>query len=128
MMMLVRAFIFLRIALECTTRTLITALFIILFSISAACFVFRIAYNLFIYRMYYKLYRRRQHIFLLLIVVLVVFVVLRKSSNKSDNAVQRKSNERINMQNYVPPAPCVGCPGENGQGVGLTVSRSKLIQ
>ena len=78
--------------------------------------------------MYYKLYRRRQQIFLLLAVVFIIFIFTLKSNSKTDGKkpleaiVVRKKGERVNMQNYVPPPPCDGCPGENGQGVSLTVS------
>ena len=33
----------------------------------------------------------------------------------------KQNNGRINMQNYVEPEPCVGCPGENGNAVFLSV-------
>ena len=34
----------------------------------------------------------------------------------------RVGKSRINRETYVIPEPCQGCPGENGQGVQLTVS------
>ena len=46
-------------------------------------------------------------------------------SKQSENNVKREvknlRKDRINMQTYVPPPPCVGCPGENGAAVHLTV-------
>jgi hypothetical protein len=36
-------------------------------------------------------------------------------------AAEPKKAVRINMQNYVPPPPCEGCPGENGAPVLLSV-------
>ena len=80
--------------------------------------------------MYYKLYRRRNKIYIIIGVILIIYLYLDKN-NSSGN--ERKDNlnddlfevfERRNVQpkkKYVPPSPCVGCPGENGAGVSLTV-------
>ena len=37
------------------------------------------------------------------------------------NKPRIENKNRINMQNYVEPEPCVGCPGENGGPVFLKV-------
>ena len=44
-------------------------------------------------------------------------------NNMPDGAVDNaKANGRINMWTYKKPAPCVGCPGENGGPVFLNVT------
>jgi hypothetical protein len=77
--------------------------------------------------MYYKFYRRRQQISLLLVGIFIIFIYIRKSNDdekrpSNGGVVKREKGERVNMQNYVQPPPCVDCPGENGAGVSLTVS------
>jgi len=93
--------------------------------------------------MYYKLYRRRHYIYAALIFLGIVFLIKNNSTRTSfgtnDDAdfvkyKKRKAYEelsekiqdvkpRINMQTYVEPKPCNGCPGENGGPVYLTVNQ-----
>lgn len=44
-----------------------------------------------------------------------------------EKVVAEPNVKRININNYVEPEPCSGCPGENGRGVTLTVSFFTLI-
>ena len=91
--------------------------------------------------MYYKLYRRRHYIYAALVFLGIVYLIRNNSTRSSigtnDEAdylkyKKRKTDEklvekiqnvkpRINMQTYVEPKPCNGCPGENGGAVYLTV-------
>jgi hypothetical protein len=96
--------------------------------------------------MYYKLYRRRQYIYLaaICIGILLMISMLSKPTvtdddrlmmmNRRDNdggggqqqqqeLLRNERIERINMNNYVEPEQCKGCPGENGQAVSLTVRK-----
>jgi hypothetical protein len=86
--------------------------------------------------MYYKFYRRR---YLIYVLTSILFVVIILNNNKPsdldvsnrDQPVKkarnelRRSNERINMENYVEPEPCGNCPGENGKPVYLNVKYFK---
>ena len=88
-------------------------------------------------RMYYRLYRRRNQLYILLGVVLVIIFYFSKNSLNTDTKYEEPvvdddkkiiaSIKRINIQNYVPPPPCGDCPGENGKPVYLTVSYNFLI-
>ncbi len=104
--------------------------------------------------MYYKLYRRRKLFFLGIFLILIVFVffyandssVDQASSNSQirqklsifnhDDKLNNNDNEnrfkakraRINAETYKTPAPCVGCPGENGRPVYLTDEENKGIE
>lgn len=88
--------------------------------------------------MYYKLYRRRKYIYFgILTLGIVVLILKSNSSNTYTNNVNDKVDEknkdkdgephhpqksqRINMKTYVEPEPCLGCPGENGAAVFLSV-------
>jgi hypothetical protein len=94
--------------------------------------------------MYYKLYRRRQYIYLGIFVVCILFLLSQKSQTNDDSVHGEKNIEenpniphmplkkndgdihlpekpRVNMQNYVEPPVCKGCPGENGGAVFLNV-------
>ena len=100
--------------------------------------------------MYYKLYRRRHYIYIGA-VFLGIFLYLTYKSHtidyengnvesnyenykgKSGNDNNKNKNirkSRITMETYKAPDPCVGCPGENGQGVYLTVNMiySKILK
>ena len=103
--------------------------------------------------MYYKLYRRRQYIYLGIFVACVLFLLLQKSQINDDSRHGDKQNHieenpniphmpldkddadnklpqkkpRVNMQNYVEPPICRGCPGENGAAVFLNVSVRRLF-
>lgn len=91
--------------------------------------------------MYYKLYRRRHYIYIGAVFLGVFFYLTYKShtidyeninaesnyekykgkaGKDNNNKINRKP--RITMETYKEPDPCVGCPGENGQGVYLTVN------
>ena len=78
--------------------------------------------------MYYKLYRRRQYIFLVAFLVVLFFYFYTSSGGKpySQN-IQVKTGDsfrraRINAETYQVPEPCSGCPGENGRAVYLSVN------
>ena len=95
--------------------------------------------------MYYKLYRRRKFIYIGLAAFGILVLLLNQSpsneqpksgSKKEDEAnhlnnldypdhpdhpVVENKKQRINMRTYVEPEPCLGCPGENGAGVHLSV-------
>jgi hypothetical protein len=86
--------------------------------------------------MFIKLFRRRR-LFLYCITGLLFFAFIAYLNHSLDDHVNLKSKQyqerekveqkvvvnknRVNMQNYVPPPPCNGCPGENGGAVQLTV-------
>jgi hypothetical protein len=96
--------------------------------------------------MFFSLYRRRHRITLIIvlaIILILLFYIPKTENNFEDKeefyvAVEnkisnthkkmeatksvRKQKNRVNINNYVPPLPCLGCPGENGVGVNLTVS------
>ena len=86
--------------------------------------------------MYYKLYRRRQYIYLGIFVVCILFLLSQKSQTNDDSGdgdsrkhIEENPNiphmplvrPRVNMQNYLQPPVCKGCPGENGGAVFLNV-------
>lgn len=72
---------------------------------------------------YYRIYRRRQYIyFAAFIFGLILLINLKKNGPPKDtHNIKRNSNEVININNYVEPEPCIGCPGENGKAVYLSV-------
>ena len=91
--------------------------------------------------MSFKYYRRRYkfQIAIGLVILIFLYVDLTKSKDSSDSTNVEKQkiinnenqdqlekkvykNVRVNMKNYVPPAPCNGCPGEDGKAVYLNVS------
>ncbi|CAF1407936.1 unnamed protein product, partial [Didymodactylos carnosus] len=97
-------------------------------------------------RLYWLIYRRRNKLILLVAVVFCIgFGYFHNENNKRerrdvkitekkefikgtitvpvDNKVYKKS--RITAENYQPPPPCNGCPGEMGRGVSLTAEESK---
>lgn len=78
--------------------------------------------------MYYKLYRRRQYIYFGAIIVAIIFLLSANRKSDSDDSDRRVKNfkkrndaGRININTYVEPEPCKGCPGENGSPVYLNV-------
>ena len=82
--------------------------------------------------MYYKLYRRRNYIYVGLF--LAVFICYLYVANSGDTKKQyeqgyreKRSGERVNINNYKIPEPCIGCPGENGKPVYLNVSKFLII-
>jgi polyferredoxin len=94
--------------------------------------------------MYYKLYRRRKFIYIsLLLLGILAFVWKSNSPNNTKNNIIKNEDEkdvepsgeeikdhrlkRINMENYKEPEPCIGCPGEGGSPVFLSVSLYSLF-
>ena len=92
-------------------------------------------------KMYYKLYRRRQYIYLLAAVFGVIFLYNYRPSISSTSASSSRDDEsphhakklenladdpEITILTYKEPEPCKSCPGENGQAVVLTVSLINL--
>lgn len=49
-----------------------------------------------------------------------------KNQNENDKTENLKK-QRITIDTYVSPPPCIGCPGENGTGVVLSVRDHELI-
>ena len=86
--------------------------------------------------MYYKLYRRRQYIYLIAAVFGVIFLYNYRPSFSNTSSGQDGEEPRhaensgnvagddseITILTYKEPEPCKTCPGENGQAVILTVS------
>ncbi len=58
-----------------------------------------------------------------MIIFCIVFYLYHDSPVNSQQSVKRKRNvkNRINRETYTTPEPCKGCPGEDGQGVQLSV-------
>ena len=85
--------------------------------------------------LYYKLYRRRKMLFAVSGVLLVVMFLryLTKPRDVIDDSKVnsplkgRSGSDRVNIFNYVVPAPCIGCPGEGGAPVYLSVSSTNLL-
>jgi hypothetical protein len=81
--------------------------------------------------LYWFLYRRRDKLLLTLFIAFIVLFLFYESKNDSSNTyttlVNRPKRDffqkkiRINRETYEIPKPCLGCPGENGRGVSLTV-------
>lgn len=90
--------------------------------------------------LYYKLYRRRHYVYLAGFFISMLFIIsllnnkppegtsaVRNDAKVVDNnqnsvkGAKKAAGGRINMNTYVVPPQCVGCPGENGAGVKLTV-------
>ncbi|CAF0715034.1 unnamed protein product [Brachionus calyciflorus] len=80
---------------------------------------------------YYRLYRRRQYFYFgafLIGLILLINSNQKKNTHDSKNQqVPRQSNELININTYVEPESCKGCPGENGQAVHLSAEESKNL-
>jgi hypothetical protein len=94
--------------------------------------------------MYYKLYRRRKFIYISLLLLAILAFVLKSNSPNNTNRniiinedekdeernheeIKDGSSKRINMENYKEPEPCVGCPGEGGNPVFLSVSFNSIF-
>lgn len=82
--------------------------------------------------LYWFLYRRRTKFLILLMTIFIFTVFFYQNEPKPTAAkshgeqrekrdILRESRTRINRDTYTTPEPCQGCPGENGQGVQLTV-------
>ena len=78
------------------------------------------------------LYRRRRNRFIivLFLVFTIIYFATKSNDNSSPNYKQLtdrqerniKANKiRINRETYTTPEPCLGCPGENGASVSLSV-------
>ena len=90
--------------------------------------------------MYYKIYRRRNRLYIIIGVILLIFLYFDKDSSKDNERkdslndldevfkVIEEKFEHKPRKRYVQPDPCVGCPGENGEGVKLTVSSNFIDQ
>jgi hypothetical protein len=89
--------------------------------------------------LYWFLYRRRNKFIILLIIIFCISFfyyhndnqVSSESNNQSTQSKHTKKNNnekkiRINRETYTIPAPCRGCPGEEGQGVQLKVIGKKM--
>ena len=95
--------------------------------------------------MFLNLYRRQHRIILILVlaIILISLFCIPKNENNfeadeefyvgNENKISKNEKKeeiksvkrkkiRINIKNYLRPLPCVGCPGENGAAVNLTVS------
>jgi hypothetical protein len=75
--------------------------------------------------LYWFIYRRRnKFLILLMIIFCILFYSYHNDSSVNSQQIDKpKKNikNRINRETYTTPEPCQGCPGENGQGVQLTV-------
>lgn len=80
--------------------------------------------------LYWFLYRRRNKVLITLLIIIGVFLYLFRNDTNLSKATEQfgaraaryiRSNARINRNTYTTPQSCQGCPGENGQGVALTV-------
>ena len=49
-------------------------------------------------------------------------------STKRRKSVDETRKRRPDRQTYTIPEPCLGCPGENGLGVSLTVERKPMYR
>jgi hypothetical protein len=87
---------------------------------------------------YWFVYRRRTKCLLVLLsIVAFTYVYYQHDRSIPSNEVHRSNEQRtsrvrersvrINRQTYTIPAPCRDCPGENGQGVQLTVRHEQSI-
>ena len=81
--------------------------------------------------MYYRLYRRRYYFYGAAILIALIILITNKRDqseyhlNKRQVESKQASGE-INIFNYVAPAPCSGCPGENGAAVYLSVNNKNV--
>ena len=72
--------------------------------------------------LYWFIYRRRNKCLLILIATFcLLFYVYHDDAQVSTRQRGKPRKSRINRETYTTPEPCNGCPGENGQGVQLTV-------
>lgn len=85
--------------------------------------------------LYWFIYRRRNKFLILCLIIFCILFLLYRNDNNStlptSKLVKRMINERkirINRDTYSTPEPCHGCPGENGQGVQLTVEHIYFIK
>ncbi len=69
--------------------------------------------------MYYRVYRRRQYIYVFLAFLFLLYLFYGSSDKKSASSSRselgerrNKASGRITMDTYVPPKNCDGCPGE----------------
>jgi hypothetical protein len=81
-----------------------------------------------------KYYRRRYKFQIAIVVIIGTFLYFDLFKNKDNidsklevkepklNNKNEQKSFRINSKNYIPPASCNGCPGENGKPVFLSVS------
>ncbi|CAF4925316.1 unnamed protein product, partial [Rotaria magnacalcarata] len=88
--------------------------------------------------LYWFLYRRRNKLLLLFVAIFCVLFYFYgtdhhhltptiKNRTIQTKKTHVKSKILINRDTYSIPEPCIGCPGENGQGVQLTAEESKNL-
>jgi hypothetical protein len=80
--------------------------------------------------LYIKIYRRRRLVSYSLIGLLFFGAIVffnqysdTSIGSRKGQKVNKRSGGGININTYVQPAPCSGCPGENGAPVYLSVTR-----
>ena len=77
--------------------------------------------------LYIKVYRRRRYLYYSFICLfffgIIVFLSQSDIKTKTKIRTQKRAVVKsvIAMDNYLPPPACVGCPGENGAPVLLSV-------
>ncbi len=81
--------------------------------------------------LYWFLYRRRNKLIIILFIIFTILFFSYESKNNAPsesttvidkpNRNREQKKARINRDTYTIPEPCLGCPGENGGGVSLTV-------
>ncbi|CAF1010915.1 unnamed protein product [Rotaria magnacalcarata] len=93
---------------------------------------------MFTVHLYWFLYRRRNKLLLLFVAIFCVLFYFYgtdhhhltptiKNRTIQTKKTHVKSKILINRDTYSIPEPCIGCPGENGQGVQLTAEESKNL-
>ena len=95
-------------------------------------------FQMFSSRLYWFFYRRRNRLLLAIATIFFIlsFLYLHDSPSSSSSTAGEQSRRvrssadrngrgiRVNRDTYTTPEPCRGCPGENGQGVQLTVTNT----
>lgn len=83
--------------------------------------------------LYWFIYRRRNKFLICLMIIFCIVIYLHQNDSQSSSSTNERIDKRvkknvdggkvrINRDTYTIPEPCRGCPGEDGQGVGLTVT------
>jgi len=81
--------------------------------------------------LYWFIYRRRNKFLILLMIIFCISFFLYHNDNPASSGTKNQADKprkirsekkiRINRETYTTPEPCRGCPGEDGQGVQLSV-------
>lgn len=79
--------------------------------------------------LYWFIYRRRTKVLLCLMIIFCVVIYFHQNDSQPSSGAASPRIERnvhgdklrVNRETYSTPEPCRGCPGEDGQGVALTV-------